>query len=254
MELERGWLRKLIYDFSISALAGIVIAMLTIGSSVFWWGMFGVALLMVIFSLVPFSSITHTKLSKDIFSTLSTPKVKAFIPTALVVSFVVSLGAQYYQDRELKQRAVSLSNEIFAFMRTSRAGEPPLARPETWEADTDKIVKYFQDTMVEFSVTYLGRVKALCMQLAERGLGDQSFQSNCKGPIVNTLGIQEIAGQLAALAEQLPKVENWFSGRWALSFFLSLLCSSLLWVVFGVVEHRLLSLQGKTDDSSTTLG
>jgi len=233
-----GWFRKLTYDLGISLLAGVVIVMVTTGPSPLGWWVTVVSVLMVVLSSAPISTFAQRRLSREVFSTLATPRIKTFIPIAILASFIVSLASQYHQDQETKQKALQLSTEILSFIKAKREGEPPLPRPETWQEDVEKSVRYSQSMAMEFSATYGGRARAVCTELAERGLGDKSFYSMCES-LINYVAMRMVGEELAALAEQLPKPEKWFSGRWAFSVVLSLALSLLLWIVLGVWEQRL---------------
>jgi hypothetical protein len=105
-------------------------------------------------------------------------------------------------SQALKRKAIDLSVSILAFLAARQAGEPPLARPETWNQDVNADTKYLMETMALYSQRFGSEVIAVHDELAKMNLYDKELDAYYEHP-TNPLGVRTVAEHLGALAEQL---------------------------------------------------
>lgn len=104
------------------------------------------------------------------------------------------------EPESLKRRSLILSNEILRFLTNRQANEPQLFRPETWQQDTNRMIKYSQQTMSLYSEKYALRVIAIRNEFADKGYQDSELDRSYEHP-TNPIGIRIIAERIGALAE-----------------------------------------------------
>ena len=123
--------------------------------------------------------------------------------SAVAVANVRAADAAGVSLTSLKHRSLALADDILRFLVVRQAGDPPLPRPETFEADRDAMVNYFQETMALFSQRFGSKVIAIRNQLAKAGFTDPELDRLYDSP-TNPLGIRAVGERIGALAEQLP--------------------------------------------------
>jgi len=102
----------------------------------------------------------------------------------------------------LKKRGLILSSEILRYLGDREKAAPPLPRRETWQEDTDKIIRYFQETMSIYSQKFAGRVLAIHNEFAELGLRTEELDRFYEHP-TNPLGVKAVGEQIGALSERI---------------------------------------------------
>lgn len=137
----------------------------------------------------------------------------ACLAGAIVFGFIwYSIGRDYAKSvsaqkaASLKDRASLLSHEILEFLADRRRNEPRHRfgrTDEQWRQDRDDEMRYYRETMNQFSIRFASRAQAICSELQDAGLGDQTFQSTCEHP-TNPIGIQIIGEHMGMLAQKLP--------------------------------------------------
>ncbi len=102
----------------------------------------------------------------------------------------------------LKRRAEILSADILTFLLERQLHEPPLPRPPTWQVDTDKMLKYFGETMALYTQKFGARVRAIHDEFARNGLHDDNLDGFYENP-TNPIGVRYVGEAIGALAQRL---------------------------------------------------
>jgi hypothetical protein len=103
----------------------------------------------------------------------------------------------------LKQRALTLSDEVLRFLLDRRAHEPPMPERATWHRDTKAMIGYVGETMARYSLRFASRVIATRNELVAAGLSDPELDSFYEHP-TNPIGVRIVAERIGALAQGLP--------------------------------------------------
>lgn len=103
---------------------------------------------------------------------------------------------------ELKLAATKLSAEILQFLTDRQAGEPPLPRANTWDQDTQALIRYMEQTVSLESQLFGSRIIAIHDELAKQGLRDGQLDSFYEHP-TNPIGIRIVGERIGALAERI---------------------------------------------------
>jgi hypothetical protein len=104
-------------------------------------------------------------------------------------------------EQTLKRKAKILSTELFQFLAEWQAKEPPSPKRETWNEDTDKMLRHYSEMMLQYSTKFSGRVVALHDQLVELGVRHQDVDRTYQHP-TNPLGVGALAQGFGAIAER----------------------------------------------------
>ena len=102
-----------------------------------------------------------------------------------------------------KERALKLSDSILTFLLSRSLGAPPYPKSENWDADTNKMRRYSDQTRGEFSKQFMPEIIAVRDALAREGLVDEELDRFYDHP-TNQIGMRIIGERIGALALQLP--------------------------------------------------
>ena len=127
------------------------------------------------------------------------PKVTA---SAVMAQSRLSAISTAPVPNSLKQRTLTLSDEILRFL-VDRGAHDPSLEPATWHRDTRAMIAYMGETMATYSLRFGARVIAAHNELAITGLTDPELDRFYARP-TNPLGIRVVAERIGALAQQLP--------------------------------------------------
>ena len=110
--------------------------------------------------------------------------------------------SQTKQKEDLKVRAKNLSKEILEFIADRERSGFRLPRKETWDLDTELMIREHTETMSQYSTKFGSRVIAVRDELAKNGLKDKELDSFYEHP-TNAIGIRIVGERIGALAEKL---------------------------------------------------
>jgi len=111
--------------------------------------------------------------------------------------------ARGLREKELKYRALKLSRDVLAFADEQRKSAPRLLNVSTWEADTNALIGYMQDTVLSYMERFAKPVGEMLGELRLVGLSDHILDVLARRP-TNPLGVVSVGERIGALAEQLP--------------------------------------------------
>jgi len=106
------------------------------------------------------------------------------------------------QLQEIKVRAKVLSSELLQFVSERLKGEPPSPKRASWDKDNEAHIRYFEETMTQYSEKFGVRVIATHRELAESGITDSELDTRYQSA-TNPLGIRLIGERIGALAERI---------------------------------------------------
>ena len=102
-----------------------------------------------------------------------------------------------------KRRVLALAQDILRFLAARQVAEPRLPRSETWEADTEAMIRHSRETMARYLERFQVPVASIRHEFANQGVTNKKLEDYYEYP-TNPLGVQAVAEGLIALAEQLP--------------------------------------------------
>jgi len=105
-------------------------------------------------------------------------------------------------QQALKERAKELSKEILEFLADRERSAPRLPQKETWNIDTELMLRHLKETMNQYSIKFASRVITIRNEFSSLGLIDEELDKFYEHP-TNFIGIRIIGERLGALAEQL---------------------------------------------------
>jgi len=113
-----------------------------------------------------------------------------------------SLRKKNGNEDSLKKDIQHLSTEILNFIADRKRNEPQLPKKDSWQRDTELMIKYSQETMNQYSIKFAVRVISARNSLFSRGLFDEELDKFYEHP-TNLIGIRIVGERLGALSEKL---------------------------------------------------
>ena len=133
----------------------------------------------------------------------------------LAISFGWLGAREWLAERDFDYRAArqkedlvfvlrDLSSRIDGFAATRDRVAPPHPRPATWQHDEDDVVRFEEQTVVEYERSFGAKVRMARNLVAIRGLTDRDFDTFYRHP-ANEFQIRVIAGKLDTFAKKLSR-------------------------------------------------
>jgi hypothetical protein len=111
------------------------------------------------------------------------------------------LGAT--ENRNLKLTLNELSGQILVFVAARQQQAPPAPQPATWDRDQGEIMRYRQETQIEFEAMFGARVRAAHDTLRLFLLTDRDFERFYRQPS-DPFEMSIIANKLAFFSGKIP--------------------------------------------------
>jgi hypothetical protein len=111
------------------------------------------------------------------------------------------LGAT--QNQNLKLTLNELSGQILVFVAARQQQAPPAPQPATWDRDQGEIMRYRQETQIEFDAVFGARVRAAHDTLRLFLLTDRDFERFYRQPS-DPFEMSIIARKLAFFSAKIP--------------------------------------------------
>jgi hypothetical protein len=111
------------------------------------------------------------------------------------------LGAT--ENRNLKLTLNELSGQILVFVANRQRQAPPPPKPDTWDHDQGEIMRYRQETQIEFEAVFGAKVRAAHDRLRLFLLTDRDFERFYRQPS-DPFEMSVIAHKLAFFSTKIP--------------------------------------------------
>ena len=107
------------------------------------------------------------------------------------------------QNRTLKLTLNELSGKILVFVAARGRQAPPAPKPETWDLDQAAIMRYRQETQIEFETEFGKQVRTAHNVLGLFSLTDRDFERFYRQPS-DTFEMTILAKKLAFFSAKIP--------------------------------------------------
>jgi hypothetical protein len=107
------------------------------------------------------------------------------------------------ENRNLKLTLNELSGRILVFVAARQQQAPPAPQPATWDRDEGEIMRYRQETQIEFEAVFGARVRAAHDRLRLFLLTDPDFERFYRQPS-DPFEMSIIANKLAFFSAKIP--------------------------------------------------